>query len=171
MENNSYTIELYDLEENDHILINRATEIIQKSYSQEHGNKVSCALMTADGKIFEGISIQRGTVTNCAEAGAISSMTIDDPNNKIELIVAVRGKNQSVIPPCGICRELLLTTCPEAYAIVKICDNKTNYNDDNNCNEEQMLKKVKHNPIYKKIKIKSLLPYPYLSTHSKVVLT
>lgn len=132
------------LTQEDYDLIKIAENIIKDGYNLQYGNKVSSAILTTNKKIFKGISIKTGTVNYCAEAGALSSMFIDNSDNKIQTIVACRGKTNPpcVISPCGVCRELLLTSFPNAHAIIKV-------------NEEE----------YIKIKIKNLLPYPYYSTH------
>lgn len=70
---------------------------------------VAAALLTADGNIYTGISIDSAcSLGFCAEHGAVAEM-LKAGENKIVACVAIDGTGTPV-PPCGRCRELL-TQC------------------------------------------------------------
>ncbi|TLD68201.1 cytidine deaminase [Phragmitibacter flavus] len=67
---------------------------------------VSAAILTSQGNIYTGICIDITCgIGTCAEHAAVAEM-LKHRETQIEMIVAV--KNQTIIPPCGRCRELLL---------------------------------------------------------------
>jgi cytidine deaminase len=90
-------------------------ELIEKAKSVinprriKHGytvGDVGCALMTDEGNVYLGVSIDTCCGMGfCAEHGAISAM-ITHGELKIRKIVAV-VKNGIPIPPCGRCREFI----------------------------------------------------------------
>jgi cytidine deaminase len=67
---------------------------------------VAAAILTSQGNIYTGICIDITCgIGTCAEHAAVAEM-LKHRETQIEMIVAV--KNQTIIPPCGRCRELLL---------------------------------------------------------------
>ena len=68
---------------------------------------VAAALLTEDGKVFTGVSIDSAcSLGFCAEHAAIASM-IAAGESRIETIVAVGDGGRGVVPPCGRCREFI----------------------------------------------------------------
>ena len=68
--------------------------------------EVGCVLVTENGKIFSGVSMDLVCgIGFCAEHTAISQMITQTDETHIRTIVAVSDKG--VIPPCGRCRELI----------------------------------------------------------------
>lgn len=66
---------------------------------------VGAALLTTKGNIYTGINIDVSCgIGFCAEHSAIAEM-LKNKETQIEMIVAVN--TESIIPPCGRCRELL----------------------------------------------------------------
>lgn len=66
---------------------------------------VGAALLTTQGNIYTGINIEIACgIGFCAEHSAIAEM-LKNRETQIEMIVAVNS--ESIIPPCGRCRELL----------------------------------------------------------------
>lgn len=72
--------------------------------------EVGAALVTKAGTVFVGVSADTPTWGICAERSAMAAM-ITAGEYKIEKVVAVwrdeEGKNLTVLPPCGICREFM----------------------------------------------------------------
>ena len=54
----------------------------------------------------------------CAEYAAIGAM-VTAGSNRIQAMVAVNGKKNSVLPPCGKCRQLI-SEFGDPYVIVKV---------------------------------------------------
>lgn len=76
------------------------------TYYRNYSGKVGCALLTTNGNIYTGISVDLVCgLGNCAEYSAICEM-LKNHETRIEMIVAVYNKEQ-IIPPCGRCRELI----------------------------------------------------------------
>lgn len=71
---------------------------------------VGAALESDSGKVYTGVCIDTPTWGICAERSAIAAM-VTDGEYKIKRIVAVwrddQGKNLTVLPPCGVCREFM----------------------------------------------------------------
>lgn len=89
---------------------------------------VAAGVRLGDGTVYEGVSlpakIGRGSV--CAEPVAVGSAIADGHSHaEIETCVAVaypmphhETSDQRIIPPCGVCRELLVDYHPEMRIIV-----------------------------------------------------
>ena len=66
---------------------------------------VGAALLTAKGNVYTGINIEVACgIGFCAEHSAIAEM-LKNRETQIEMIVATNS--ESIIPPCGRCRELM----------------------------------------------------------------
>ena len=66
---------------------------------------VGAALLTAKGNVYSGIDIDVACgIGFCAEHSAIAEM-LKNRETQIEMIVATNS--ESIIPPCGRCRELM----------------------------------------------------------------
>lgn len=67
---------------------------------------VGCALLAANGQIYEGVCIDLSCGLGfCAEAAAIANM-IKGGETRIQKIVAV--STNSILSPCGRCREMMI---------------------------------------------------------------
>ena len=67
---------------------------------------VGCAILAKNGSIYEGVCIDLSCGLGfCAEAAAMAAM-IKDGETEIEKIVAV--SEDSVLSPCGRCREMMV---------------------------------------------------------------
>ena len=111
------------LTEGDRDLIEAAKSIVRKRYVPRW-NSVGAALRTQSGKIYAAVHLDAavGRVAVCAEMIALG-MAVAAGDGRIEAIVAVtqRGENEwEILPPCGMCRELLSDYAPEASVIVPL---------------------------------------------------
>jgi cytidine deaminase len=77
-------------------------------------------LCTCGGKVFSGVHLEAsvGRVAVCAEAIAIGAAA-SAGETAIDEIVAVT-ESGDVVPPCGICRELLRDYAPQARVILQV---------------------------------------------------
>lgn len=85
-----------------------AKKIANKKELNEYATcgHVGCALMTKNGNIYTGISLEtKCIIGNCAEHAAIAEM-IKNNETEIDKIVAYSAKG-TIYPPCGKCRELI----------------------------------------------------------------
>ncbi len=94
------------LELKDKELLENACSIIAKRFKEDY-HHIGAALRTKSGKIFSAVHLEAyvGRVAVCAEAIAIG-MAAAAGDTELEVIVAVDRKGR-VVPPCGICRELI----------------------------------------------------------------
>jgi cytidine deaminase len=105
------------LDPKDNELIEKAHSIIAKRFKQNY-HHIGAALRTKSGKVFSAVHLEAyvGRVAVCAEAIAIG-MAAAAGDTDIETIVAVNS-NGRVIPPCGICRELISDYSPDCKVII-----------------------------------------------------
>jgi len=89
-------------------LIEAAHKIVGKytlSNTDFSAGTVGTALLTAKGNVYTGIDIDVACgIGFCAEHSAIAEM-LKNRETQIEMIVATNS--ESIIPPCGRCRELM----------------------------------------------------------------
>lgn len=89
---------------------------------------VAVGIRLDDGTIYEGVSLPAkiGRASVCAEPVAVGSAIADGHSHgAIETSVAVaypmshhETSDQRIIPPCGVCRELLVDYNPDMRIIV-----------------------------------------------------
>lgn len=122
------------LTKEDKEIIKRAEKLWSDKYlSQKHS--VASIMISKTGKEFEGMSMEfECGVGICAERTSMFKMLPDE--NEIRIIVAVY-KNK-IIPPCGVCREVMFEM-----------------NSDNLNNTWVIVSKNK------KVKLKELFPYDW----------
>lgn len=92
------------------------------------GHIVAAGVRTTDGAVYDGVSIPTavGRASVCAEPVAVgSAIAAGHDHDEIETCVAVSyphpshdADSQEVIPPCGVCRELLVDYNPTMRVIV-----------------------------------------------------
>lgn len=100
-------------------LITAARQLMEKRYV-EGKHSMGSVLRTAQGQLFQGVHVEAncGRVTLCAEAVAVgAAATAGD--TEITQIVAVT-ESGDIVPPCGICRELIADYAPTAFVILEI---------------------------------------------------
>ena len=84
---------------------------------------VGAALLTTKGNVYTGINIEVACgIGFCAEHSAIAEM-LKNRETRIEMIVA--ANSESIIPPCGRCRELMFQIdCKNLNTKVYLSDEK-----------------------------------------------
>lgn len=121
----------------DERLVERAVDAAEAAYSPDGEGRfdgaahvVSAAVETADGGVYTAASLPAsvGRASTCAEPGALGA-AVADGAGEFERIVAVehpRGDGESfdVVPPCGVCRELLADYGEEIRVVVRTADDE-----------------------------------------------
>ena len=99
---NNYKLSKIDLQ-----LIEMARSLVDvKKVSGGIVKEVGSALLTEEGKIFTGASLDLWCgIGFCAEHSAIANMISHSNETKIRTIVAHNGRE--IIYPCGRCREMM----------------------------------------------------------------
>ncbi len=132
-------MEFFEVTQKDRELIKLALEALRKNFDDGvYYHTVGSALRCADGSVFLGVNCD-GIHGSCAEFISIGA-AITAGQRDFETIVAVHDKAlNNIVPPCGNCRQMLYEYCPDIKVIL---------------NDEE------GNAV--KVKIKDLLPLPYV---------
>ncbi|MBX3042778.1 MAG: cytidine deaminase [Candidatus Kapabacteria bacterium] len=127
-------IDLKKMNDEEKLLVDKAVEMIDYSYSPYSKYKVGAALMDSSGKIHSGCNIESVdfTLTSHAEMVAIDSMVKTGCIEVKSIAVAARGISNKPPTPCGLCRQkisefnndgsckILLVNLDEKYRIKNI---------------------------------------------------
>lgn len=110
----------------------RATQAITPHYA-ENRHQIGAAILAGDGRVFTGIHVEAmvGRASVCAEAVALGKAR-EAGATDLRLVLAVRHPKPSEedrrirpVPPCGLCRELLLDYGPDIQAVIGTPDGLT----------------------------------------------
>ncbi len=105
-------------------LIESAREAQKKSFSPFSKFKVGAALMTKDGKIFNGANIECASysLTMCAERNAVFQAYL--AGERSFTAIAIVCDTDEHCSPCGACRQVLAELCGEELDVIML--NKNN---------------------------------------------
>ena len=99
-----------------------AVQARERAYAPYSGYAVGAALLTKDGKVYEGVNIENASfgATNCAERTAIFSAVAKGEREFAAIAVAGgrKGEQPSDCTPCGICRQVLAEFCPPDFKVI-----------------------------------------------------
>jgi cytidine deaminase len=107
-------------------LVGRARAAITARY-RESVHQIGAAILAADGRVYSGIHLEAmvGRASICAEAVALGAARAAGAT-RIVAVAAVRHPKPSesdqrirLVPPCGLCRELLLDYGTDLLAVVE----------------------------------------------------
>lgn len=120
-------------------LIQKAIEAKSKALPTYSDFHVGAALLTKDGKVYQGANIETSSysLTICAERTALFTSILEG-ERKFKAI-AVAGDTDDYLPPCGACRQVLSDLCGGNLDVILVN------------------KKGKS----KKLKLRELLPYSF----------
>lgn len=103
-------------------LVNLAIEAREHSYCPYSNFAVGAALLTKDGKVYQGCNIENSAFgpTNCAERTAFFT-AVYQGEREFEAIAVVGGKASEPIKdlcaPCGVCRQVMREFCKNDFKI------------------------------------------------------
>lgn len=94
-------------------LIEIARETMQHAYSPYSHFPVGCAMEMNDGAIIKGVNVENVSfgATNCAERTAIFTAVTNGYQPKSIKAIAVSGNTENYLPPCSICRQVMVEFC------------------------------------------------------------
>ncbi len=105
-------------------LVNAAISARDMAYTPYSRFHVGAALLTKEGKVYQGCNIENATYTptNCAERTAFFK-AVSEGERDFAAIAIVGGREEEAIheycPPCGVCRQVMMEFCnPEEFEIV-----------------------------------------------------
>lgn len=86
----------------------------------EGRHHVAAAMLAGDGRLFTALNLQSvlAQACRCAEPVALSMACSADPPPATLIFTAAVNRRGEVIPPCGLCRELLLDWAPDIEVAV-----------------------------------------------------
>lgn len=98
-------------------LIKAAMEAKEHAYAPYSNFRVGAALLTKNGKIYQGCNIENAgyTPTNCAERTAFFKAVYEGERN-FEAI-AVNGDADDYLYPCGVCRQVMAEFCAPDFKV------------------------------------------------------
>lgn len=102
-------------------LVSLAVEAMTHAYVPYSGYKVGAALLTSDGRVYQGCNIENAsyTPTVCAERTAFFKAVYDGVR-EFSAIAVVGGKNGEIsglFPPCGVCRQVMREFCGDDFTV------------------------------------------------------
>ena len=103
-------------------LVNLAIEAREHAYVPYSGFAVGAALLTKNGKVYQGCNIENSSygATNCAERTAFFTAVYQGERD-FEAIAIVGGKAgepvSELCAPCGICRQVMREFCKDDFKI------------------------------------------------------
>ena len=103
-------------------LVNLAIEAREHAYVPYSSFAVGAALLTKDGKVYQGCNIENSSygATNCAERTAFFTAVYQGERD-FEAIAIVGGKAgepvSELCAPCGICRQVMREFCKDDFKI------------------------------------------------------
>ena len=91
-------------------LVDAARNVRQHAYCPYSHFPVGCALLSQDGKIFTGVNVENVSfgATNCAERSALFTAASLGYRPGFIKAIAVTGATEDFLPPCSICRQVLV---------------------------------------------------------------
>jgi len=104
-------------------LIEAAIAAMAKAYAPYSNFPVGAAVRGASGSIYAGCNVENAAYPQgcCAEASAISAMVMGGETRIVE--VAVAGRGDALVTPCGGCRQRLREFAADDL-VIHICGPK-----------------------------------------------
>jgi cytidine deaminase len=95
------------------------------SYSPYSGFPVGAAVLAADGKIYSGCNVENASfgLTQCAERAALTAAIAAGAGAGSLQVLLIYTPGDTVLPPCGACRQVIQELMAAAGTVVSCCDN------------------------------------------------
>ena len=94
-------------------LLQLAIQAKENAYCPYSQFRVGCAIQLKDDTIIQGVNVENVSfgATNCAERTAIFTAVTQGYKPKSIAAIAVAGDTNDFLPPCSICRQVLVEFC------------------------------------------------------------
>lgn len=105
-------------------LVLRALEARKRAYTPYSHWTVGAALLTKEGKVYEGCNIENAayTPTNCAERTAFFKAVSEGERAFVAIAVVggpEAGEAENICAPCGVCRQVMMEFCdPGTFRVI-----------------------------------------------------
>lgn len=108
-----------DIDAHDEELIQAAVETLRRNYRDDR-HTVGAAIRCVNGRIYTGVNIESCGYGPCAEPVALGAAITQGEREFIAVVAVCRREDAyGILPPCGNCRQMLLTYAPDAYVILE----------------------------------------------------
>lgn len=99
-------------------LIAEAMKAKENAYVPYSHFRVGAALLTESNRVYTGCNIENVSygATNCAERTAVFK-AVSEGEREFKAIV-ITGDNGDYLPPCGICRQVLLEFGKDSMEVI-----------------------------------------------------
>jgi cytidine deaminase len=110
-----------ELEGSDIALFDRAAAVLTRSHHPER-HQVAAAMLGASGQVHIGLHLGSRRVNVCAESCARARARRAGEERVIAAVAVCMGGagTPQVTNPCGVCRELMGTYCPDAMVLLDV---------------------------------------------------
>jgi cytidine deaminase len=110
-----------ELEGSDLALFDRASEVLTRSHHPQR-HEVAAAMLGVSGQVHIGLHLGSRRVNVCAESSALASARIAGEERITAAVAVCMGEAgvPHVTNPCGVCRELMGTYCPDAMVLLDV---------------------------------------------------
>ncbi len=102
-------------------LVALAREAMDHAYVPYSNFRVGAALLTRDGKVYQGCNIENAAYgpTNCAERTAFFKAIYDGERDfaAIAIVGGLEGELRGFAAPCGVCRQVMREFCGEDFLV------------------------------------------------------
>ena len=100
------------------LLLKLAKEAREHAYAPYSNYRVGAALLTKNGRIYQGCNIENAsyTPTICAERTAFFKAIYDGIREFSA--IAIIGSGESPAYPCGVCRQVMSEFCDGTFDII-----------------------------------------------------
>lgn len=94
-------------------LMSYAKKVLKNTYAPYSNFPVGSALLLKDGTVITGVNVENVSfgATNCAERTAIFTAVTNGYKKGDIKAIAVAGKTDDFLPPCNICRQVMVEFC------------------------------------------------------------
>jgi|FLOH01.1.fsa_nt_gi cytidine deaminase len=96
----------------------QAREVARRAYNPYSNVQVGAALLGANGQVFTGCNVENASygATLCAERSALAHAVSSGEQSFLAL--AIWASPQSLLMPCGICRQMLFEFSPNLEIVI-----------------------------------------------------
>ncbi len=103
-------------------LIDAAVQARQWAYAPYSHYAVGAALITASGKVYDGVNVENAAypTTMCAERVAVFKAVSEGERDFVAIVVATSNGGS----PCGSCRQVLAEFCLETLVLIVDAEGK-----------------------------------------------
>lgn len=105
---------------NEKLLLEKAKEARELSYSPYSHFAVGAALLSKDGTIYKGANIENASypLCMCGERNAIYNAYMHGVKKEDILALAIVADTDNVCSPCGACRQVICELCNDETKII-----------------------------------------------------